>query len=249
MKALTVLTMVLVVISGCASSGGSLDTALKNRDRAQADRDRDAGRKPAQVIQFLGIGEGMTVIDMIAASGYYTEVLSLAVGPSGKVYAQNPASVLQYRNGANEKALAARLNGRLANVERLDAETNDMGLPPNSIDAVVTALNLHDIYNGMGAAAAQEAVNAVFEILKPGGVFGVIDHAGNPGANNEEMHRMEEQQAEQLLTRAGFEIESSPLLRNPNDTRNIGVFFPQIRGNTDRFLIRATKPSVSAQGD
>ncbi len=82
---------------------------LEAGDRPAADRIRDAGRKPAGVIAFLGIEPGMTVVDLIAAGGYYTEVLSLAVGTEGKVYAQNTKFALEYREGANDKAMAARL--------------------------------------------------------------------------------------------------------------------------------------------
>ncbi|MEQ9563162.1 MAG: hypothetical protein RLN69_11620, partial [Woeseiaceae bacterium] len=77
-----------------------LKSKLASTDRPQADRDRDEGRKPADVIEFLGIEPGMRVIDVIAAGGYYTEVLSLAVGPEGLVVAQNTDRVLQFRDGA-----------------------------------------------------------------------------------------------------------------------------------------------------
>lgn len=109
-----------------AKTHADLAAALASEDRAAADRARDAGRKPAEVVAFLGIGSGMTVMDLIAAGGYYTEVLSLAVGPTGKVYSQNPPRVLQFRDGANEKALSARLaDGRLPNVERVNEQ--DLG--------------------------------------------------------------------------------------------------------------------------
>ena len=72
-----------------------LRALLASEYRAEADRARDAGRKPADVVEFLGIDPGMRVMDVIAAGGYYTEVLSLAVGPDGEVVAQNPPGVLQ----------------------------------------------------------------------------------------------------------------------------------------------------------
>lgn len=220
-----------------------LAQALSNETRAEADRARDAGRKPAQVLAFLGIGPGMTVMDMIAAGGYYTEVLSLAVGSEGKVYAQNPPRVLQFRDGANEKAISQRLAGdRLANVTRINADLQEADLPAGSLDAVITALNFHDIYNGSGKEAAVGTARLVHSLLKPDGVFGVIDHAGTAGSDNAAMHRIDVELVKAALTEAGFEIDAtSDLLANPDDTHDKGVFDPSIRGKTDRFLIRARK--------
>jgi predicted methyltransferase len=195
------------------------------------------------VVAFLGISPGMTVVDLIAAGGYYTEVLSYAVGPTGKVYAQNNAFVLQMREGANDKAMTARLAGdRLPNVERLDREMADLGLTPGSIDAAVTALNFHDIYNGRGKEAAASFLATVHSLLRPGGVLGLIDHSGNAGADNEALHRMEEKDARELAAAAGFEIESSDLLRNADEDRSLYVFDPAIRGKTDRFVLKLRKP-------
>ena len=82
-----------------------LEDLLASDSRSEADRARDAGRKPAEVLEFLGIRPGMKVIDIIAAGGWYTEVLALAVGPDGHVVAQNPSFVLTYRDGALDEAL------------------------------------------------------------------------------------------------------------------------------------------------
>ena len=184
----------LLVIPGCAdqheSALANLEMALASESRSERDRARDAGRKPAQVIEFLGIGSGMTVVDMLAAGGFYTEVLSLSVGSEGKVYAQNSARMLQFRDGANEKAISTRLaGGRLANVERLNKELSGLGLEENSIDAVITALNFHDIYNSAGPDAALGSSKIIYSILKPNGVFGVIDHQGNSGNDNASLFR------------------------------------------------------------
>lgn len=222
------------------------DLAMKlaSEDRPAADRARDDGRKPADVIAFLGIEPGMTVVDLIAAGGYYTEVLSHAVGPEGKVYAQNNAYVLQMRDGANDKAMTARLaGGRLGNVERLDREMADLGLEPGSIDAAVTALNFHDVYNGRGAEAATGFLKTVHALLKPGGVLGLVDHAGAAGNDNEKLHRIEESLAVETAKAAGFEVEAtSDALRNPDDDGSRNVFDPEIRGRTDRFVLRLRKP-------
>jgi predicted methyltransferase len=218
----------------------ALAQALASEQRSAEDRERDAGSRPAEVIDFLGIEPGMRVIDVIAAGGYYTEVLSIAVGPGGVVYAQNPDVVLKLRDGANDQALTARLaGGRLANVVRLDRELADTGIAPGSLDAAITSLNFHDVYNGRGPEAATAFLVAIHGLLKPGGVLGVIDHAGNPGADNEALHRIEESLVDAAAAAAGFEIEArSDLLRNPADDRSKNVFDEAVRGRTDRFALR-----------
>jgi predicted methyltransferase len=240
------LTAVLLALLAGTASGDqheALAAALTASDRADADKARDAGRKPAEVLSFLGIGEGMTVMDVIAAGGYYTEVLSVAVGESGRVFAQNPPAVLQFRDGANDKALTARLaDDRLPNVVRLDREITETGLAPGSLDAAITALNLHDVYN-RDPGAAVGLLSTVRGLLKPGGVLGVIDHEGNPDGDNAAVHRMQKSQAIEAARAAGFEVAGdSDLLANPEDDRTQMVFAPAVRGKTDRFLLKLVNP-------
>ncbi len=243
-----VTALALIFLSGCAmfQECGSGDTdiaaALAAADRSEEDRARDESRKPADVLTFFGVQEGMTVMDMIAASGWYTEVLAAAVGPDGKVYAQNPKVMLEFRDGAADKAMAARLaNGRLPNVERLDREFDDLGLEPASLDFALTALNLHDVYND-NPDDALAILKLAHSLLKPGGVLGVTDHNGDPGADNAELHRMTKQQAIDVATQAGFTVEKSDILANPEDDRTVFVFDESIRGRTDRFVLKLTKP-------
>jgi predicted methyltransferase len=227
-----------------ADDSAAVATALAAGSRSEADQARDAGRKPARVVAFLGIEPGMTVVDLIAASGYYTEVLSLAVGPQGKVYAQNNAFVLQFRDGANDKAMTKRLaGGRLPNVERLDREMDALGIAPGSVDAALTALNFHDVYNGSGKDAALAFLSSVKQFLAPGGVLGIIDHHGSAGADNEKLHRIQEERVVEVAEQAGFVVEASgQMLRFPEDDRSQGVFAPSVRGKTDRFVLRLRKP-------
>lgn len=227
-----------------ADPAADLRERLSAGDRADADKARDADRKPADVVTFLGIGPGMRVIDLIASGGYYTEALAEAVGPSGRVYAQNSKFVLRMRGGANEKALAARLaEGRLPNVERIDLGLDKAKIEPASLSAALTALNFHDIYNGRGVDMALGFLNAVYEILEPGGVLGLIDHAGKAGHDNEKLHRIEESLVRELVAKSKFELEaSSDVLRNASDDGSKNVFAPGMRGKTDRFVLRLRKP-------
>lgn len=217
-------------------------------DPARPDRARDLGRKPVQVIEFLGIEPGMTVMDLFTAGGYYTEVLAAAVGPEGKVYAQNPGFMLKFNDGAADKQLSARLaDNRLPNVVRLDAELDDLGLAPESLDAVTFALNFHDVYNARGEETTLGLLQVIKGVLKPGGVLGLIDHVGDPGNDNSALHRIDPDIVRDLVTRAGFVIEAeSSVLANPEDDHTQRVFAPGIRGKTDRFLMRIRKPATAA---
>jgi predicted methyltransferase len=214
-------------------------TALASPGRPAADKERDAVRKPIETVQFLGIKTGQTAIDVIAAGGWFTEVLSAAVGPTGKVLAQNPQFFVQRQEFvAAEKAR----HDRLGNVQAVHGELAENGIVAQA-DAAVTALNLHDIYNGQGGEAAAVAfAKGVYDALKPGGVFGVIDHVGIAGQNNAGFHRMQLAQAKDVLTKAGFTIEAeSSLLANPADDHTKGV--RDMAGHSDQFLIRARKPN------
>ena len=213
--------------------------ALAAPERSAENKARDSARKPIETVQFFGIETGETVVDMIAAGGWFTEVLSAAVGPTGKVYAQNPPFLVQ---ADAEKAL----HQRLGNVEPVHVALDQVGLAGN-VDAVVTAQNLHDIYNGYADQPGGEAptigfLRALHDVLKPGGVLGVIDHVGVAGQDNAALHRMQLQQARDAITKAGFTIEAeSTMLANPADDHTKNVFDPAIRGRTDQFMIRARK--------
>ncbi len=228
-----------------AVAPADLSSKLAGDVRFAGDSARDAGRKPVEVLDFLGIGPGMAVIDLMAASGWYTEVLSNAVGDDGSVVAQNPEWILAFRERANDKALDARIaDGRLPNVTRMDIEYADMGADSGNYDAALSALNIHDAYYLGSPEAAAEFLGAVYSVLKPGGVLGIIDHVGNPDGDNNSLHRIDKALVIELVTAAGFAVEGdSDLLANPDDDHTQGVFSEGLRGQTDRFLLKLRKPA------
>jgi len=255
---ITVLFSALLVLAACSKSEqegptaaepmaeapADLSTLLANSSRSAEDQARDAGRKPAAIIEFLGIKPGMRVLDVIAAGGWYTEVLALAVGPDGHVVAQNPPVILEMRDGANEKALSARLAGnRLPNVSRMNSGFEDIATIAGTFDAAITALNFHDIYNSRGPEAALATLQAIYTALKPGGVFAIIDHVGVAGADNAELHRIEKSLAIETAKSAGFVVEGDAnILANAADDHTQGVFAEGLRGKTDRFVLKFVKP-------
>ncbi len=249
MKTRTTITLLILLTfspaATMADEGRMLADELANAPgRSDEDKARDAQRKPDQVLTFLGIRAGDTVLDIWSSGGWYTEVLSIAVGPEGKVYSQNSAAVLNFRDGYYDKLLTARLaENRLPNVERVDSSVADMGVTPGSIDVAFTALNFHDVYNRQGEEAAAEFLAAVFDLLKPGGTLGLIDHVGAPGADNTSLHRIDPALVDPVAEQAGFIIEAkSDVLAHPEDDHTRGVFDPALRGDTDRFVLRLRKP-------
>jgi predicted methyltransferase len=227
-----------------AQGGGGLAAALASANRPQEDKDRDADRKPAELLAFFGVKPGMTVVDIIALGGYITEAASVAVGPKGKVYAQNPPVALQMRDGMYAKAITDRLaNNRLPNVVRVDGDLPASAqIPPGSVDVAITAMNYHDVRN-MNADAALGYLKGVYVMLKPGGVLGVTDHVGNDGADNAALHRVPKHFLIEDAKAAGFTVEAeSDLLAHAADDHTKGVFDPTLRGKTDQFVVRLRKP-------
>lgn len=223
-----------------------LTEAAKSSKRPAADRKRDKHRKPVQVLEYIGIKPGMRVVEMMAGRGYYTELLSRAVGPKGKVWAHNNKFV---NKRFADKALKKRLAGkRLPNVVRLNTELEDPKLPKN-LDVVVMILFYHDTY-WMKANRAKMN-KAILKALKPGGLFVVIDHHAEQGAGSSQvkkLHRIEASLVKSEVLKAGFVLNgSSGLLRNFQDDRKVNVFKSSIRGRTDRFIFAFRRPKASSK--
>ena len=218
--------------------------ALADPQRPQADRDRDSARRPADVLAFAGIDPGEKVGDYIMGGGYWTRILSNAVGPSGKVYAFQPDEFIGFRPAYGDEQNAA-VAGR-ANVVPLRGPVAAPAFP-EPLDTIITVQNLHDLYIGaMPQGTAPKALAALFKALKPGGTLLVVDHSALPGAGvaaANSLHRMDLQAAIAALTAAGFTVEAeSDIYARPADPRTANVFDPSIRGKTDQFVLRLRKP-------
>ena len=207
--------------------------------RPEEDVKRDADRKPQQVMDFFGITPGQTVVELMAGGGYYVELLSQRVGPAGKVFAHNSPFVLKRFAEAPITDRLARPG--LSNATRLDTELDDPKLP-SGLDAVMIVLFYHDTYwQGVDRPKMNAAI---FAALKPGGVYGVIDHYAENGSRDrdvETLHRVDAELVKAEILAAGFELDAeSDLLRHPEDDRTTNVF--RMRGKTDRFVFRFRRP-------
>jgi predicted methyltransferase len=224
----------------------SVRAAVDAPDRSADDRALDAGRKPDQMLAFFGIQPGMRVAELGAGGGYTSELLSRAVGPSGKVYAQNSPFILE--KFANVPWTARLSKPALANVVRADREFDDP-LPPDAtdLDAVLIVLFYHDT---VWLGADRDKMNqAVFKALKHGGVYGIIDHsavAGSGLAGVKTVHRIDEKSVLQEVERNGFQLaDEASFLRNPSDTRDWNDSPREAgdrRGTSDRFVLKFKKP-------
>lgn len=242
-------TLLVSLLLGATAKAdlAAVEAILQDPKRELTDKLRDPSRKPQQVLEFLGIESGMTVFEQYAAGGYYTVILAAAVGDEGIVIAQNSPRVLRYEEDLSEttadQALDAKINAlKLNNIRRLDQAMTNIELVPNTLDAVVIFLILHDYYNG-NPERAVALLEKFKTALKPGGVIGIIDHVGLPETNNRRFHRMQKAEAIAVIEAAGLIVEAeSDLLANPQDDHRRGIFDPRYNRNTDRFLLRVRKP-------
>ena len=221
-----------------------LNEALTSSVRTPSDLARDSIRKPIETLQFIGIEQGMTILDVYAAGGYYTYILSKAVGPTGKILSQNTergrAFVEDRQNQTQGEVLDYKIiQAELINVNQIMGDLHTISLEEESLDAALLMLTLHDLIYSSRAA---DLLRKLYGWLKPGGVIGISDHVGSPDQNNRALHRMEPTKAIKLANNAGFTVESSDLLRNFDDNHTRSIFDPKLTRRTDRFLLRLKKP-------
>jgi len=224
--------------------------AINSPDRPAADKELDAGRKPDQILTFYGIKPGMKVADIFAGGGYMTELYSRIVGPKGTVYSQNipfPEQFKKIGDQWDERLKKPALKNVVKVSKPFDAP-DLLPVPPDSLDAVIIHLNYHDI---VGFKMNTETLNAaVFKALKPGGIYGIVDHSAPPGTGATDattLHRIDEDYLIKDVEKAGFRLYgASSALRHPEDDRTWLVF--KHRGETDRFMLKFVKAPAVATG-
>ncbi|MEE8371308.1 MAG: hypothetical protein V3R73_04105 [Sphingomonadales bacterium] len=242
----------LLVLASPASAqqfvSPQIKAAVDNPARSEADRKRDAGRKPGEVLSFIGIMPGMTVLDVFSGGGYYSEILSYILGPDGQVIAHyNDA----YQTFVGKEFEARYAGGRLANVRAYKAEANAISLTPESVDLAIFILGFHDIYYRPKDVVwpdidTQLFMKNIYVALRPSATFVVLDHvaqAGSPLETGDTLHRIDPALVISMVTEVGFKyVGSSDVLKNPVDDHSLSVFDPAIRGRSDRFLLKFRKP-------
>lgn len=212
---------------------------LLNGARPTTDLQRDEDRKPADMLAFAEVRPGIKVAEIAPGGGYFSRLLSLAVGNSGKVYAISSRPI----------AWLADWNKAHPNVIQQSTPPTE-ALAPEPVDLVWTTQNYHDFkprtLGGPDVAAQYNA--AAFAILKPGGVYLVSDHEAAPGAGisvTSTLHRIESAAVIREVEAAGFKLEArSDVLKHPADDHTTRVFETGVRGKTDQFVLKFRKPKA-----
>ena len=226
----------------------SIAAAAASPSRSTDNVKLNSSRKPAQVLQFLGLKRGMHVLDLFGGNAYWAEIMAPVVGPTGHDTVWEPT---QFYSDKTKQAFAA-FAARNPNVSIVVSPFEAPVLPRNSFDFVILNDNYHDTYwqsdkNKIPRMDPAAFLKRVYAAMKPGAVIGVIDHIANPNSDTratvDKLHRIDPDVVKADFRRAGFVlVGSSDILRNPADTHELLVFDPAIRGKTDRFIFKFKKP-------
>ncbi len=240
-----VLALVLSAAAMASEVPVNIADAVASTARPQTERDRDAVRHPGALLAFAGVKPGDRVSDFMMGGGYFTRILSGAVGPTGKVYAYQAAEFIAFNpDYAKWQDAAATFAPNIAPVRfSLGAQAF-----PEPLDLILTAQNYHDLHLGSATPAQIATINSqMFAALKPGGVLLVIDHYAVDGSGDRDsnrLHRIDIAMVKSELAAAGFVLEAeSDILRNPGDPRTAIVLDPALRGRTDQFVLKFRKPA------
>jgi predicted methyltransferase len=220
-----------------------IEAALADASRPDEQRLLDVDRHPAEVLAFAGLEHGWRVADIAPGGGYYSRVLSTAVGEEGHVYAFNPAWVAE-RFASGNAALGELADSRANMTRVVDTIENFDRAIDEPLDAAFLVLFYHDTgHDGTDRAAMNQSI---YDALRPGGVFIVIDHHAPDGSGLtfvNDTHRIDAQLVRDEVMAAGFVLEAeSDMLANPEDDRTRSVFDEGLRRHTDRFAFRFRKP-------
>ena len=234
--------------ASAAAKPTEIAAAVAATDRNPDNVKLDEGRKPAQVLEFLGLKPGMHVLDLFGGNAYWAELMAPVVGPKGHDTVWEPTQFYSDKTKQSFEAFAAKH----PNVSIVSSPFEAPDLPKNYADFVILNDNYHDTYwqsdkYKIPKMDPNAFLKAVYASMKPGAVIGVIDHIANPNSDTratvEKYHRIDPDVVKADFKRAGFVfVKSSDMLRNPADDHTLLVFDPKVRGKTDRFVFEFRKP-------
>lgn len=222
-----------------AAPRGIVAAAVADPSRPKADKDADANRKPAETLAFAGVKPGMLVGEFYPGGGYFTRMLAKVVGPKGHVYGIENAKWVK-----DPQALLA--GGGMPNVS-IEALPFGTVRFPKALDLAWVTQNYHDLKIAKYGQVDTAAFNrAVFDALKPGGIYFVLDHeapAGTDLAAIAKLHRIERAQVIREVTAAGFRLQAEgSFLRRKTDDHSLPIFDKAVQGHTDQYALRFVKP-------
>jgi predicted methyltransferase len=232
--------------ASAASNPSYIAAAVADSNRPDADKLRDANRKPEQTLEFMGVKPGSQIAEILPGGGYFTRIFSKAVGPSGHVYAlvpERPANAPADMPDLAGKVKAIAADANYSNVTVVVQPLSKL-VTPEPVDVVFTAQNYHDLHNFPIDVVGFN--RTILASLKPGGLYVVLDHSAPAGSGLQDtktLHRIDADVVKQEVTAAGFEfVGASEVLANAADPRTAVVFDPGIRGKTDQFILKFRKP-------
>lgn len=214
-----------------------ITAAVNDARRPAADRALDVNRKPAELLSFFQIKPGQKVAELLPGDGYFTRILSKAVGSKGKIYILGTP-------GAAPKLEGVLGSREYANVRAVTASAASLNLP-EQIDVVWSTLSYHELKDADKAAFNR----AVYQALKPGGYYVIVDHSANAGDANapSEKHRIDQLVVVNEVASAGFLKQSEiQALRHPEDPRSANA--ESMNGMSDRFAMLFRKPDLTFGG-
>ncbi|WNC73181.1 class I SAM-dependent methyltransferase [Thalassotalea psychrophila] len=230
----------IVLLSFSAFSYANSSTLLTEPHRSEQDKIRDKTSKPIDIIEFSGIKPEMHVLDLFAGAGYYSEILSHAVGPQGKVFLHNNKAYLSYVGQELQKRMS---DGNLTNVVQYVHEADDLLLQDDVLDSIYFVMGYHDLHHiTEGWDIDQDnLLKQLYKALKPGGTLLIIDHSAPIGTGTEysqEKHRIAPEYVVKELKNYGFHfVKQTDVLANPKDNYELSPFDPEVYRKTDRFVL------------
>ena len=232
----------------------TVQAAVNDPSRPEKDVKLDPSRKPADIVAFAGVKPGDKVLDIWTGSGYWSRIFGKVVGPTGVIYAYVPEEIAGFKSKPVDVAKAVAAEPGRGNIQAISDPAGSQPPPQyeNTLDVAFIFENYHDLHDSFmkhadGTLVDVDAYNrAIFKLLKPGGVYVIVDHVAPAGSglkNTEDLHRIDPATLRAEVQKAGFVFDGeSKVLANPDDPHTALVFDPSIRGKTDRFAYRFMKP-------
>ena len=242
----------LVLSAGIASHAapsqppGYIVNAIADPTRPAEERAQDVNRHPEAVLAFAGVKPGESVVDLMPGSGYYTRLFSKAVGVRGKVYALQPEEMDKAAPKGLQSLRSFAGTADYPNISVLVQPVGGLAIP-EPVDLIFTSMNYHDLHDSfMGSPDMAKFNRTIFNSLKPGGIFLVLDHvaaAGTGFTKTDDLHRVDPAAVKKEVMAAGFEfLGESQALHNAADDHSLKMWDQTIKGKSDKFVYKFRRP-------